>query len=163
MNTSWDYASIWIIENTFISRFIVNSFFQNKNVIIILPPFHLKSLKVISYYIFTTWLNKMYVTMLVVCLLIGNHILCILLSILKDRKRDPYLILAIHDWTTTIRYCWQQICYINQNLILQRLWITNPISNWLYYTEIYLSMIQISKYLTVIHNQRVNIKRNSVK
>ena len=135
MNTSCGvlfYASIWIIENTFISRFIVNSFFQNKNVIIILPPLHLTSWKVISYYVFTTWLNKMYVTMLVVCLLIGNHILSILLSILKDGKWDLYLILDIHDWTTTIRYCWQQICYINQNLILQRLWITNPISNWLY-------------------------------
>ena len=58
----------------------------SKNVIIILLPFHPKSLKVISYYVFTTWLNKMYVTMLVVCLLIGNHILSILLSILKDRK-----------------------------------------------------------------------------
>ena len=114
------YASIWIIENTFISRFIVNSFFQNKNVIIILPPFHLTSWKVISYYVFTTWLNKMYVTMLVVCLLIGNHILSILLSILKDRKWDLYLILDIHDWTTTIRYRWQQICYINQKLRFQR-------------------------------------------
>ena len=125
------FSKIWILHAVYYNKHSKYIVLLSKNVIIILPPFYLKSLKVISYYVFTTWLNKMYVTMLVVCLLIGNHILSILLSILKDRKRDPYLILAIHDWTTTIRYCWQQICYINQNLILQRLWITNPISNWL--------------------------------